>query len=348
MRLKTFYANTMTEAMQMIRETLGDEAIIVATGEDRARGGVRVTAAIEPSFEIGNDGVAGVQSWLQYDDEQDSDAVAEELTEVMLRHCVPENVMDNIISCATVMGFDDLGTALSYTLEQLYSFRPLPVTAHKKPIMMIGPPGSGKTLAVAKMAARGAMNGLNINAISTDTVRAGGVEQLQAFTKLLQIDLKKAKNPQDLRNITEELMQHSDQVIIDTSGLNPFDTSDVKILAKLIGAIDARPVLVLPAGIDADEAGEMARVFATIGATEILPTRVDIARRLGSLLAAAHQGGLSFSDVSTTPKVAQGLSHMSPKSLANLLVPRLYQSEKNVILPTATSRTGDRKTGTTQ
>ncbi len=348
MRLKTFYANTMTEAMQMIRETLGDEAIIVATGEDRARGGVRVTAAIEPSFEIGNDGIAGVQSWLQYDDEQDSDAVAEELTEVMLRHCVPENVMDNIISCATVMGFDDLGTALSYTLEQLYSFRPLPVTAHKKPIMMIGPPGSGKTLAVAKMAARGAMNGLNINAISTDTVRAGGVEQLQAFTKLLQIDLKKAKNPQDLRNITEELMQHSDQVIIDTSGLNPFDTSDVKILAKLIGAIDARPVLVLPAGIDADEAGEMARVFATIGATEILPTRVDIARRLGSLLAAAHQGGLSFSDVSTTPKVAQGLSHMSPKSLANLLVPRLYQSEKNVILPTATSRTGDRKTGTTQ
>ncbi|MGH1378183.1 MAG: AAA family ATPase [Alphaproteobacteria bacterium] len=332
----------------MIRETLGDEAIIVATGEDRARGGVRVTAAIEPSFEIGNDGVAGVQSWLQYDDEQDSDAVAEELTEVMLRHCVPENVMDNIISCATVMGFDDIGTALSYTLEQLYSFRPLPVTAHKKPIMMIGPPGSGKTLAVAKMAARGAMNGLNINAISTDTVRAGGVEQLQAFTKLLQIDLKKAKNPQDLRNITEELMQHSDQVIIDTSGLNPFDTSDVKILAKLIGAIDARPVLVLPAGIDADEAGEMARVFATIGATEILPTRVDIARRLGSLLAAAHQGGLSFSDVSTTPKVAQGLSHMSPKSLANLLVPRLYQSEKNVILPTATSRTGDRKTGTTQ
>ena len=348
MRLKTFYANTMTEAMQMIRETLGDEAIIVATGEDQARGGVRVTAAVEPSFEIGNDGISGVQSWLQYDDEQDSDAVAEELTEIMLRHCVPENVMDNIISCATVMGFDDLGTALSTTLDQLYSFRPLPVTAHKKPIMMIGPPGSGKTLAVAKMAARGAMNGLNISAISTDTVRAGGVEQLQAFTNLLKIDLQKAKSPQDLRNITEDLTHHSDQIIIDTSGLNPFDTSDVKVLAKFIGAIDVRPVLVLPAGIDADEAGEMARVFATIGATEILPTRVDIARRLGSLLAAAHQGGLSFSDVSATPKVAQGLSHISPKSLSNLLVPRLYQSEKNVILPPRSSRTGVRKTGTMQ
>lgn len=332
----------------MIRETLGDEAIIVATGEERARGGVRVTAAVEPSFEIGDEGMAGVQSWLQYDEEQDTDAVAEELTEIMLRHCVPENVMDHIISCATVMGFDDLGTALSSTLGQLYSFRPLPVKTHEKPIMMIGPPGSGKTLAVAKMAARGAMNGLNIGVISTDTVRAGGVEQLQAFTDLLKIDLQKAKSPQDLRSITEDLKHHHDQVIIDTSGLNPFDTNDVKILAKLLGAIDARPVLVLPAGIDADEAGEMARVFAAIGATEILPTRVDIARRLGSLLAAAHQGGLSFSDVSTTPKVAQGLSPLTPKSLANLLVPRLYQSEKNVILPPRASRTGVRKTGTTQ
>lgn len=332
----------------MIRETLGDEAIIVATGEERARGGVRVTAAVEPSFEIGDEGMAGVQNWLQYDDEQDTDAVAEELTEIMLRHCVPENVMDHIISCATVMGYDDLGTALSSTLAQLYSFRPLPVKAHEKPIMMIGPPGSGKTLAVAKMAARGAMNGLNIGVISTDTVRAGGVEQLQAFTNLLKIDLQKAKSPQDLRSITEDLKHHNDQVIIDTSGLNPFDTNDVKILAKLIGAIDVRPVLVLPAGIDADESGEMARIFAAIGATELLPTRVDIARRLGSLLAAAHQGSLSFSDVSTTPKVAQGLRPLTPKSLSHLLVPRLYQSEKNVILPPRASRIGVRKTGTTQ
>ena len=332
----------------MIRETLGDEAIIVATGEERARGGVRVTAAVEPSFEIGNDGVAGVQSWLQYDDELDSDAVSEELTEIMLRHCVPENVMDHIISCAMVMGFDDLGTALSSTLGQLYTFRPLPVEAHNKPIMMIGPPGSGKTLAVAKMAARGAMNGLNVGVVSTDTVRAGGVEQLQAFTKLLNINLQKAKTPQELRSITEDLRQYNDQVIVDTSGLNPFDTSDVKILAKLIGAIDTRPVLVLPAGIDADESGEMARIFAAIGATEILPTRVDIARRLGSILAAAHQGGLSFSDVSATPKVAQGLTPMTPKSLSQLLVPRLYQSEKNVIMPHRASRTGARKTGTTQ
>ncbi len=328
----------------MIRETLGDEAIIVATGEDRAKGGVRVTAAVEPSFEIGSDGVTGGSGWLQYDDEQDSDAVTEELTEIMLRHCVPEDVMDHMISCATVMGFDDIETALICTLEQLYSYNPLPLGRHSKPMIMVGPPGSGKTLAVAKMAARGVMNGLNIGVISTDTMRAGGVEQLQAFTDLLKIDLQKATSPKNLRSISENLMTRCDQVIIDTSGLNPFDKDDVKALAKLIGSTDMQAILVLPAGIDADEAGEMARVFATIGVTEILPTRVDIARRLGSLLAAAHQGGLHFCDVSSTPKVAQGLVPITPKSLSRLLVPRL---NKTAMMQSDSYRSNNHKTGIT-
>ncbi len=337
----------------MIRETLGDEAIIVATGEQRANGGgVRVTAAVEPpSFEIGNDSIAGEGGWLQYDDEQDSDAVAEELTDIMLRHCVPEYVMDHIISCATVMGFDDLQTAMICTLEQLYSYNPLPIGRYGKPIMMVGPPGSGKTLAVAKMAARGVMNSLDIGVISTDTMRAGGVEQLKAFTDILDIKLQKAATPKDLRSMTGELGQSKDQVIIDTSGLNPFDKEDVKILAKLISAADMRVVLVLPAGIDADEAGEMARVFATIGASDLLSTRIDIARRLGNLLAAAHQGGLNFSDISNTPKVAQGLAPLSPKSLAQLLAPKLgktllSQSQKNVIMQSGSHRRRVQRTGT--
>ena len=34
MRLKSFYAKTLTEAMHMIRETLGEDAVIVATREE--------------------------------------------------------------------------------------------------------------------------------------------------------------------------------------------------------------------------------------------------------------------------------------------------------------------------
>ncbi len=323
----------------MIRDSLGDDAVIVATHDERDQG-VRVTAAIEPAFEIAEDqAVAGEDSWLQYDDEQDTDAVAEELTDIMLRHGVPEDVIDNVVSCATVIGFGDVGEALVATLEHLFSFRALPITRYHKPILMVGAPGSGKTLATAKLAARGAMNGLDVGVITTDTVRAGGVEQLQAFTSLLEIDLLKASSPEELRALCLKLSREKDQVIIDTAGLNPFQKDDVKALAKLVHSAETRPVMVMPAGIDADEAGEMARVFATIGVAEVLVTRVDIARRLGSILAAAHQGGLSFSDVSNTPKVAEGLSPISPTSLARMLGGRLHKSGNDAMI---LRRTGTR------
>ena len=50
MRLKSYTAKTTKDAMQMVREELGEDAIIVATHEEKnAVGGrqVRITAAVE-------------------------------------------------------------------------------------------------------------------------------------------------------------------------------------------------------------------------------------------------------------------------------------------------------------
>jgi len=323
MRLKSFYAQTMTEAMQMVRDTLGDEAVIVASREERG-GHVHVTAAIEPAFEVGGNGLSpnAADDWLQYDDENDEGSTAEELTDILLRHSVPEDVIDHIISCATVVGLGDPASAMTASIEHLFAFRPLPRQESPKPFMMVGPPGAGKTLAVAKMAARSVMDGLDVAAISCDTVRAGGYEQLEAFTKLLRIPLYKAKTPGDLAALYEDL-QPRDHIIVDTAGINPFDTDQIKDLAQLIGAAECNAQLVIPAGCDADEAGEMGRIFSTLGVYGLLPTRIDMARRLGALFSAAYHGTLAFSDAGNTPKVADGLITLTPDSLTQLLVPSI-------------------------
>lgn len=311
----------------MVRDTLGEEAVIVATREQKD-GGVHVTAAVEPAFEIGGGGntsqSAEPYDWLQYDEEEEEGSVAEELTEIMLRHGVPEEVMDHIISCASVMGVDDPGIALVAAIEHLYSFAPLPTGPHDKALMMVGPPGCGKTLAVAKIAARAAMNNLNVGVISCDTVRAGGIEQLESFTKLLGVTLHRAEGVDGLQSALDK-MDGVDVVVIDTPGTNPFNTEQVKNIAKLIGVGDIEPLMVLPAGTDAEESADMARIFASIGVHAMIPTRTDIARRMGGLLAAAHQGHLSFADVSNTPKVAEGLIALSPKRLAQILMPGTQQ-----------------------
>lgn len=339
----------------MVREALGEDAIILATREERGGpahgGGVRVTAAIDPGdyderafadggvfgnedfvdaphFEThGRSAPTSAETWLQYDDEDEESAVAEEITDAMLRHGVPEDVMDQILSCATVVGFEQPGVALVAAIEHLFQFKPLPQGRTGKAMMFVGPPGSGKTLAVAKAAARGVMNGLKVGVISTDTVRAGGLEQLAAFTKLLRTDLRPAENPESLAKAVAAFKGY-DQIMIDTAGMNPFNTDDIRKLARLIGAAPIEPYLVLPGGMDAEECGEIARVFATIGAHTLVPTRIDMARRLGGLLSAAHHGGLAFADASNTPKVADGFVSLNPKNLSKLFMPGAYRNER--------------------
>ena len=323
MRLKSFTAKTMKEAMDMIRDSHGEDAIIVATHEEKnAVGGraVRVTAAMEKDDYFNEDNQQASDDWLYNDDDNEA-MVIEEITETMLRHSVPEDVLDQVVTCASILGIDEPRQALLSTVESLFKFIPLTTTPTKQPMMVIGPPGSGKTLAAAKIAARSSMSGLDVAVITTDVERAGGREQLEAFTKLMDIKLKIAKSPTQLKEVLLET-KSADQVIIDTAGTNPFSTESIKYLARLIGTADVTPILVLPAGSDAEEAGEMAQIFATVGAQRLLPTRVDVARRLGSLLSAAYHGGLSFTDISSTAKVADGLSQLNSKRLTQLLMPR--------------------------
>ncbi|MCB9988714.1 MAG: GTPase [Rhodospirillales bacterium] len=344
MRLKSFYAKTMTEAMHMVRETLGEDAVIVATREENGGRSVRVTAAIEPQDRYETDDYAaehgafdrdfpnfelasaaepgGADDWLQYDDETEDEesAVIEKLTDVMLRHSVPDEIVDQVISCATVIGLDKPDQALIAALEHLYSYRPLPQKPVNKAFMLVGPPGAGKTLATAKLAARSVLKGMRVAVISTDTLRAGGIEQLEAFTNILRINLQKADTPADLKKELEKA-RGADQIYIDTGGYNPFNPEEMRELARMMAAASIEPVLVMPAGIDADESGEMARIYAALGVRGLLPTRLDIARRLGGLLGAAHHGNMIFTDASNTPKVADGVLQLSPKRLAYLLMP---------------------------
>lgn len=359
MRLKSFYAKTMTEAMQIVRDTLGEDAIIVATREENGGKSVRVTAALEyaddrrdreedqtrtsPKFELkdskikkNRDNLADdiderdlsriqelAQDWLQYDDEEDEEGlVIEYLTDTLLQHSVPGDVLDNIISTATMVGFDNPGDTLSSAFEHVYNFVPLSQKPSRKALMLIGTPGAGKTLASAKLAARYVMDGYKVGVITTDTMRAGGVEQLESFTKLLKADLRRARDDKELAEHIKDLHGKVDQIIIDTGGSNPYDVDDMRALAKMINCANIEPILVLQSGMDADESAELARSYALLGVQRIMPTRLDLARRFGGLLAAAQKSGLAFTDASNTYKVAHGLINMTPEVLTELFIPR--------------------------
>lgn len=309
MRLKTFHAATMKEAMELVREQLGADAIIVATHEDESARDVRVTAAIDSDDEE-----------LTKESGAEPLDIVDQISEALDTHGTPTPLADKLLESAAHLGIDDPTLALAGALDDCFTFSPLPDKRTDRPLMFGGPPGSGKTVGVAKLAVRTLLEGNPVSFITTDTVRAGAVEQLSAYAKRLNAKFFSAADPvafvEALRNADEDA-----QILVDTAGVNPLNPADVNRLAEFYDAAQIELVLVMAAGGDAIEAAELAQAFGELNPARLLITRLDMVRRLGGILAAADASGLPFCDVSVTPDIASGLRTINPVSLARLLLP---------------------------
>jgi len=316
MRLKSFTAPTMAEATELVRRELGEEAIIVSSQRASDGRGARVTAAVEDSS-IDEAPFPDVE-------EPETRTPAETIRQALAYHGTPLRLSERLIATASGISGRTALDAFAGALDAGFAFAPLPEEGGGGPVMLIGPPGGGKTITTAKLVARARLAGHSVGIITTDTRRAGGIEQLEAFTRILELPLRTADTPEELRAVLSNDAARA-AAYIDTAGTNPFSDAEMENLGEMVRASMAEPVLVLPAGGDAMESSDIAAAFATVGAKRILVTRLDMARRLGSILAAADAAHLIFCDVSVTPRVADGLSPINPKSLARLIMP--YSSE---------------------
>ncbi len=304
----------MSEAMRQVRDTLGEDAIIVSSKEEKS-GWVKITAAVEQQA-AADSGSSAVEEHF------DTETNVEIITEALLKHRVPASVSDKIISVASTLIEKDPKKMLTAALKKTFSFAEF---SFKKPVVLVGPPGAGKTLMAAKLAARAMLDDKKPVVITTDIARAGGIEQLSAFLNILKVPLEQVEDAKGLKSILARVPKNMSggltPVIIDTGGLNPFDPQEMKFLAKLLMVAEMEPMLVLPAGIDAEESAEMALTFEVLGVKRLIPTRLDFARRIGGILSAADRANLSFTEGSHTPQVANGILQLTPEAIANLLIP---------------------------
>jgi len=304
MRLKSFYGTNLTEAMRTVREALGENAIIVATREEE-NGGIRVTAAID---ETRNDSEATL-----IEPPEGSEAL-EQIAEALTRHLVPSYLAEKLMASATQFASDDPLVSLGAAIDTHCKFAP---PTEDKPLMLIGPPGAGKTLTVAKMATRTALAKKQATVISTDIDRAGGLEQLAAFTRLLKLNLVEIEDCHALRDIVS--LQKGHPIYIDTPGRNPFDGVQRQFLRDFVAAV-GEATLVLPAGLDSSEAIDMAAEFQSIGAARLIITRLDTVKRMGSLLRLAHECRMPLTAYCASSNVTEPPLPFNPVVLARLLL----------------------------
>ena len=314
MRLQVFTGRTPAEAMMLVRDTLGDDAIIL-TSEHSDGDGTKITATVvddERLLHAATEDVEPVDAF-------------EIVADALDRHGVPARLAQKLEDATIGCHEDEPLALMSAAFDSVFTFRPLEQRP-PRPLMLVGPPGAGKTVAAAKLAARALVRGGRPGLITTDTVRAGGVEQLESLCRLMRLELERAPGP---RQLTQAIAAADPTCLtmIDTGGINPYAGSDLADLRELVAFAGAEPLLVMPGGIDVFDAIELAAAFTTIGVTRFIATRLDLVHRLGSLLAMADATGIAFCEASATPAVAGGLAPLSPLALAQIILTEDAQPE---------------------
>jgi flagellar biosynthesis protein FlhF len=311
MRLRTFTAANMSEAIRLVRDELGPDAVILNT--ETEAGKVRITAALdraailEPAPAFAAEPIDAIAAALDF-------------------HGVPPVLTDRLLAIAENFLLENPRQALGAALRARFGFAPL--LPHKgsgggaeRPVMLVGLPGAGKTATLAKLAAAARSAKRAVTAITCDLAKAGGIDQLAIYAKALGITAYQAKDAAALKRAVGTAEEDA-LVLIDTVGANPFRPDDMAALAERAEAAKAEPVLVLGAGGDVAESGEHGQLFAEIGCTRMIAAKIDAARRFGGLLAAAESGKLSFAESGVSPEIGSGLEFLGADALARLLMPQ--------------------------
>ncbi|HYD30700.1 MAG TPA: GTPase [Azospirillaceae bacterium] len=311
MRLKSFQAATLAEALTSIRDAMGDDAIILETREED--GTTVITAAVEgEAFEP-------LTSLFRDAPSPQPDA-AQLVIDAIHRHGVPPRLSRPMHDAIGNFGADDPLLALGMALDAIFTFQPLPPSGGQQAIALVGPSGSGKTLTAAKLASRAFFKGRSVTVVTADA-RPGNVEQLSAHLNRVDHRLFTVDSPEQVADALAEAPD--DFVVIDTASSNHYDAEDMAVLRRIVAAGEIEPVLVLPAGMDAAEAVDTADAFRMVGVRRLVATRLDTTRRFGSLLAAAAETSLVFAEGGNGARVTDGLTSLSSVSLARLMMPEI-------------------------
>lgn len=383
MRLRTFTAPDMNRAMLLIRETMGEDAVIISTARDPEGRNVSVTAALEEEIAAENNaaaqtewfddaqeefpdlGLGGLSSYLAATAQARArgkepapapmtpspvklpkgaakkaaahqSAVLEnreqayflnELEQLLYFHSVPELLAERMLRVARDLDvpFENTPHGVAHALTALLSkmFRFEAFAFDRAPsderLMLIGSAGVGKTLAAAKITAHRVADRLPVQVMTIDNKRAGGVEQLQAFTAIMGTEVTVATSRSELRQCLKDALQGV-PVVIDSFATNPYSFKELKELTDFANLHGIEPVLVLAAGADTQEVCDVVKAFAFLGVKRLIITRIDCTRRLGAALAAADAGGLAFGAMTISAEVAGGLQELTAPGLAQLLM----------------------------
>jgi len=190
---------------------------------------------------------------------------------------------------------------------------------------LVGPPGSGKTTTLVKLAiTQGLAQGRAVRLISADTQRIGGAEQLRTYAAILGVPFQAVEGVGALAQALESLPANT-MALIDTPGYSG------ALLAELGGELagflhsrqDVDTHLVLTAAMGLTNLLKISDKYAGFGAKKLLFTRLDETSSLASVFSVAVRQDKPLSFFSRGQLVPEDLEAASKEEVTESLVRQL-------------------------
>ena len=316
MRMKLYSGPSRDDVLAMLTADMGSDAIILSEGECDA--GYEIRAAVERSTSI----VAPNFATRKVEAPQlQANRYRERLVDILTWHGAPQGFAEMIATSGSRLAGapTDPAAGFSSALEGVIGFAPI-AAAMNEPIMLVGPPGAGKTSTTAKLIRRArAANSKAVPVVGDFDATAGG-HQLAAYLQHPDEAIETFQSPDLLISNVQAHVEAGSGVVVDTPAINPMDKEDLARLGDLIKLLGIEPVLVISAEGHPLDLEENVKAFAELGVRRCIVTKLDVVRRRGSVLFAIASARMNISHLALTPFIGGGLIPATPNRLARILL----------------------------
>jgi len=357
MRLKSFFADTVEQAIGLARREMGPEAVLLnskrSSPEARRLGAYEVVCAFAADaarVHAGSDSLlsseprpAGAPADALMRDVSDLKQQMERLARSLSRcgvglaaagsdpqlanvfAALTDAELDADLAYEVIAGISSPATpgAVRSQLRRLANASPDlgRGNAAARIALLAGPPGAGKTSALVKLAVQqGLARHRRVQLLTLDTYRVAAADELQSYAAILGVGCQVLETIAALSQALAE-HAHKDLILIDTPGLGRNELDGFEDLARYVAThpgLDTH--LVLPASMRAADLKRAARQYAAFGPSKLLFTRLDETQTFGPLLSLSAHLGIPVSFVSRGQRIPEDLEPATADLLLDLLL----------------------------